>query len=319
MKDEQLNKDGFKKFMKQDPCGYDNCRFSKTVNHIHCIRSGCDYVLHSSGQLFAHKRKHDRRDNELAYRKYKLTQSMLASLGPNATEEQKEQVAKIAEAAAQSVNGDLDRPASNGSVHGSESSTTPPLQLPASMQPQPHFQPPPPPPAAAALSMLPHLRPQLPVFGPFPGPPGQLGLGPPHQPLPATGLFGQQSLSAASAAQQHPPLLSEIVRDRVPEDAWQNYMLHFDSGEGCGFQGCEVEDLSHYHCKDDGCEMVFRHEEGVRDHGRNHFMQDQISDLFFVRGDPEEEPDAPEYCGEGCAHRKVGLHFHCKWVSRSFF
>ena len=68
MKDEQLNKDGFKKFMKQDPCGYDNCRFSKTVNHIHCIRSNCDYVLHSSGQLFAHKRKHERRDNELAYR-----------------------------------------------------------------------------------------------------------------------------------------------------------------------------------------------------------------------------------------------------------
>ena len=68
MKDEQLNKDGFKKFMKQDPCGYDNCRFSKTVNHIHCIRNSCDYVLHSSGQLFAHKRKHERRDNELAYR-----------------------------------------------------------------------------------------------------------------------------------------------------------------------------------------------------------------------------------------------------------
>lgn len=104
------------------------------------------------------------------------------------------------------------------------------------------------------------------------------------------------------------------VRERVPDDAWQQYMLHFDSGEGCGFQGCEVEDLSHYHCKDDGCEMVFRHEDGVREHGRNHFIQDQISELFFVRGDPEDEPEGPE-CTETCAHRKVGLHYHCKWVS----
>ena len=205
-----------------------------------------DYVLHSSGQLFAHKRKHDRRDNELAYRKYKLTQSMLASLGPNASDEQKEQVAKIAEAAAENMNGDLERPPSNGSMV-SESSATPPLQLPPSMQPQPHFQPPPPPPAAA-LSMLPHLRPNL--------PPGLLAGFPPHQPLPASGMFGAAAAAAgpgapptglggppappgggAGGGPAQPLLLSEIVRDRVPEDAWQNYMLHFDSGEGCGFQG----------------------------------------------------------------------------------
>ena len=57
MKDEQLNKDGFKKFMKHEPCGFLNCKFSRTHNHIHCIRSHCEYVLHSSGQLFSHKRK----------------------------------------------------------------------------------------------------------------------------------------------------------------------------------------------------------------------------------------------------------------------
>ena len=113
-------------------------------------------------------------------------------------------------------------------------------------------------------------------------------------------------------------LLSEVVRERVPDDAWQTYMLHFDSGEGCGFQGCEIEDLSHYHCKDDGCEMVFRHEDGVRDHGRNHFIQDQISDLFFVGGDPEDEPDSTE-CPDTCPHRKVGTHYHCKWVSSTYY
>ena len=78
--------------------------------------------------------------------------------------------------------------------------------------------------------------------------------------------------------------------------------------------GCEVEDLAHYHCKDDGCEMIFRHEDGVREHGRNHFIQDQISEMFFVREDPEDDPDPPE-CSENSDNRAKGLQFHCKWVS----
>lgn len=55
IKDEQLIKDGFKKFMKQEACPYEGCKFSLVVNHIHCIRPDCNYVLHSSGQIFAHK------------------------------------------------------------------------------------------------------------------------------------------------------------------------------------------------------------------------------------------------------------------------
>ena len=158
--------------------------------------------------------------------------------------------------------------------------------------------------------MLPHLRPQIPQFGL-----GQFG-GPPQapQPLPPSGIFGN-----IGGPPQPPMLLSEMVRDRVPDDAWQNYMLHFDAGEGCGFQGCDVEDLNHWHCKDDGCEMVFRHEDGVRDHGRNHFIQDQISDLFFLRDDPEDEPNDTPECNASCQHRKIGLHYHCKWVRLYFY
>ncbi|CAH0549609.1 unnamed protein product [Brassicogethes aeneus] len=80
IKDEQLSRDGFKKFMKNEVCPFENCRFSKVCNHIHCIRPQCNYVLHSSGQLFSHKRKHERKDSELAYRKYKLAQSMMKTL-----------------------------------------------------------------------------------------------------------------------------------------------------------------------------------------------------------------------------------------------
>ncbi|XP_064610900.1 zinc finger protein castor homolog 1-like isoform X2 [Liolophura sinensis] len=73
-KDEILGRDGFKKFMKYEHCPFSSCRFSKISNHIHCIRPGCDYVLHSTGQLYSHKRKHERRDFESAYRRFKENQ-----------------------------------------------------------------------------------------------------------------------------------------------------------------------------------------------------------------------------------------------------
>ncbi|KAI4490261.1 hypothetical protein M0802_010789 [Mischocyttarus mexicanus] len=71
IKDEQLSRDGFKKFMKSESCPFEQCRFSRVCNHIHCIRPQCSYVLHSSGQLFSHKRRHERHESELAYRRYK--------------------------------------------------------------------------------------------------------------------------------------------------------------------------------------------------------------------------------------------------------
>ena len=102
----------------------------------------------------------------------------------------------------------------------------------------------------------------------------------------------------------------------VPEDAWQNYLLRFDAEEGCGFQECDVEDTEHFHCKDEGCETVFRTEEGVREHGKNHFQQDQISETFFAKVDPEE-PGSEAGCPTSCQYRGKEIHFHCKIVSLS--
>lgn len=67
IKDEALSKDGFKKYMKNEACPYRDCRFSRTCNHIHCIRPHCNYVLHSSSQIFTHKRKHERKEQELSF------------------------------------------------------------------------------------------------------------------------------------------------------------------------------------------------------------------------------------------------------------
>lgn len=92
-----------------------------------------------------------------------------------------------------------------------------------------------------------------------------------------------------------------------------------------------MEESEHYHCKDEGCETLFRSEDGVKEHGRNHFIQDQISETFFRKIDPEEEEikaqqqqhqhqqedkeDLSSECGEACPHQKTSVHFHCKWVS----
>ena len=83
-------------------------------------------------------------------------------------------------------------------------------------------------------------------------------------------------------------------------------------------QGCEVEDLHHYHCKDEGCETVFRNDDGVREHGRNHFLQEQVTEAAFARSDPDDPPDERN-CPETCNDKNGPLHFHCKWVSYPSF
>ncbi|KMZ01705.1 transcription factor castor isoform X1 [Drosophila simulans] len=76
LKDHQLKMDGFKKILKTEVCPFDACKFSTVCNHIHCVREGCDYILHSSSQMISHKRKHDRQDGEQAYQQFKIKQDV---------------------------------------------------------------------------------------------------------------------------------------------------------------------------------------------------------------------------------------------------
>ncbi|CAG2159625.1 unnamed protein product [Oppiella nova] len=68
-KDTAIIQEGFQRFRATEDCLLESCVFF-----------GCTYVLHSSGQLYSHKRKHERRENELAYRKFRLAQNMIRSL-----------------------------------------------------------------------------------------------------------------------------------------------------------------------------------------------------------------------------------------------
>ncbi|VDM01837.1 unnamed protein product [Schistocephalus solidus] len=60
-KNDEHAKNGFRKFTKYEACRFAGCKYSSVMNHIHCIRPGCDYVVHSSSQILSHKRKHERR------------------------------------------------------------------------------------------------------------------------------------------------------------------------------------------------------------------------------------------------------------------
>ncbi|XP_039494814.1 transcription factor castor isoform X2 [Drosophila santomea] len=90
LKDHQLKMDGFKKILKTEVCPFDACKFSTVCNHIHCVREGCDYILHSSSQMISHKRKHDRQDGEQAYQQFKIKQDVEES-SLDATPQQQQQ------------------------------------------------------------------------------------------------------------------------------------------------------------------------------------------------------------------------------------
>ncbi|CAH8577818.1 unnamed protein product [Heterobilharzia americana] len=60
-KNDRFAQDGFRRYIKCENCDFPECQYSGVINHIHCIRPGCDYVVHSSSQIMSHKRKHDRR------------------------------------------------------------------------------------------------------------------------------------------------------------------------------------------------------------------------------------------------------------------
>ncbi|XP_049529797.1 uncharacterized protein LOC125948102 [Anopheles darlingi] len=90
LKDEMLLRDGYKKFLKSEDCTYKDCRFSRVCNHIHCMHENCHYVLHSSGQLLSHKRKHERMDTEVDYRRFQMARSLLTKLNGSSKAEEAE-------------------------------------------------------------------------------------------------------------------------------------------------------------------------------------------------------------------------------------
>nr|XP_027235527.1 zinc finger protein castor homolog 1-like [Penaeus vannamei] len=310
IKDEQLTKDGFKKFMKQEECPYEGCKFSRVVNHIHCIRPECNYVLHSSGQIFAHKRKHERQDHERAYRKYKLAQTMLGMPEghPALTPLLHEALRPLGSLAGHMVNpmvGPLGGPLAGpmcSADQRSEDSSSPLGPAPA--------------PPAMPLSLQ---RPPGPLMGGFP-PPGLvesqhplarlLGVGPPpasHGLFPGASATSSASTPASSSSGNASPVDLSLSMGGGDDREWERYVRCFGREDACRV-GCDLSGAEHWHC--DECETVFRGREGARDHGHVHEQQAAITDEHYTRVCAGEDPRP---CPPDCPVQDHADHFHCNW------
>ncbi|XP_069954726.1 zinc finger protein castor homolog 1 isoform X10 [Cherax quadricarinatus] len=323
IKDEQLTKDGFKKFMKQEECPYEACKFSRVVNHIHCIRPDCNYVLHSSGQIFAHKvhfntlllhlRKHERQDHERAYRKYKLAQTMLGMPEghPALTPLLHEALRPLGTLGGHMINplmGPLGGPMGGPMCpidQRSEDSSSPLGSVPAPVTP---------------ISLPPGLqRPPGLLMGGFP-PPGLaesqhplarlLAVAPPA----AHGLFhggsatSSASTPASSSSGPASPVDLSVSMSGAEDRDWERWVRCHSRDEPCR-TGCDLTGMEHWHC--DECEAVFRGRESARDHGRVHEQQTLISDDHYTK---VTSTDDPRPCPPDCSIQDHADHFHCNWL-----
>ncbi|KAJ8320739.1 hypothetical protein KUTeg_002326 [Tegillarca granosa] len=326
-KDEVLGRDGFKKFMKYEHCGYYGCRYSKVSNHIHCIRKGkkyflevkiqsCNYVLHSTAQLYSHKRKHERRDFEAAYRKYRedgngkdgpesvsmATQIQLSDSNSMPLSIKKEPFddsdmgddfdmddsldssSHMADSEGIKMEADFEdnssdvmssaiSEASDSNVGNLSTCTDDSVKVPEKETkafnisdhmpnmsgdkldgsltlPIPNYNSPStnqtiikkeatsPQEATPALA-----QPKLPVFVPT-------SVLPPHTvtaiPLPA-----------------RPP--ERMLERREKDESWKNYLIRYTANDPCNSR-CQYLYKDHYHCKVEGCLVLFKSKDGVREH-----------------------------------------------------
>ncbi|RXG51755.1 Transcription factor castor, partial [Armadillidium vulgare] len=309
IKDEQLTKDGFKKFMKQEDCGYDACKLSKVANHIHCIRSECNYVLHSSGQIFAHKlacisnhqRKHERQEHEKAYRKYKLAQTMLGvseshpTLNPLLHEALRPLgglgAPMIGHFGGDSRNEDSSSPMGCGGSQG-------PSMLPAT----------------SGISRPGHA-PFL--MGSFP-PPGLvdgqhplarlLGVPPPaaHNLFPGAENNSNSTPTSSSSGPASPVDLS-VSMNSTDERDWERFVRCYSRDESCR-SSCELSGLEHWHCEE--CEALFHTRDSAKEHGKVHEQQVAITEENYFKILPGENSSS---CPAECQIQDQAEHYHCNW------
>ncbi|KAK9884307.1 hypothetical protein WA026_005259 [Henosepilachna vigintioctopunctata] len=257
--------------MKNEVCPFENCRFSRVCNHIHCIRPQCSYVLHSSGQLFSHKRKHERKDSELAYRKYKLAQSMMKTMNES-----------------NSFTREFDSEALNTHQQNFES-----LNL-----------------SRQQIENMNISQSSMDAFN---------------------SVYGQSSASnisnSGSFSEENSPLsyddensamdltandsYGNLQQDESPnwsmDEFWKKCFQFYSTQDNC-IANCEMASTEHFHCMADGCQMVFNVKDNVKEHARNHELQEQITDNYFITITGKDGS-----CEESCIYGDREKHYHCNW------
>ncbi|KAL3862322.1 hypothetical protein ACJMK2_008299 [Sinanodonta woodiana] len=363
-KDEILSKDGFKKFMKYEHCAHNSCRYSKVSNHIHCIRPGCDYVLHSTAQLYSHKRKHERKDFENAYKRYREehTKPQFRPAPTNNSNQNQEpgtplqnhktQMVLQAVPMLSNVIGGL---LTTGAFRQPGSPVNEPFELKRikvepedismSSSPIPEdFS------SSAAGEMSNAVTPSetdfsdsnlddemsdtsqmssladksseisrdklndslnlpIPLIGkkemkreeslsPTSSMPNTLN-------IPLTQSLTNTPLISPEATVLQPPRTVYTER-REKDDSWKSYLVRYTANDPCNPR-CQYLYKDHYHCKIEGCLVLFKSKDGVREHARFHELQDRITPIAYRYYDQEN------LCPENCQYSLKEKHYHCIW------
>ncbi|XP_071109197.1 zinc finger protein castor homolog 1-like [Haliotis cracherodii] len=329
-KDEILGRDGFKKFMKYEHCSYKACRFSKISNHIHCIRPGCNYVLHSTAQLYSHKRKHERRDFENAYRNFRQVQKsttpqprpaqqVMSSLqGVSALSGAGQILAQVPMTMGTSlahqvvpsmslpvkIKTEMESPKGKKSDSGNSNSMSPPImerKVKVKLEPKEvkdtmrldhssgllnH----------AAIVSEEKLNDSLTL------------------PIPSAISPQKDSSNPPSSGENTPSHGIELIRPspekREKDESWKAYLIRYTANDPCNSR-CQYLYKDHYHCRVDGCQVLFRSKDGVREHAKFHEIQDRITPLVYLM---YEELQA---CPQSCQLNLKQKHYHCNWTGCS--
>ncbi|CAD5124790.1 DgyrCDS13052 [Dimorphilus gyrociliatus] len=306
-KDEILSRDGFKKFMKYENCGFSECKYSKVINHIHCIRPGCDYILHSTGQLYSHKRKHERNEEK--------------------TDEEE-----------QSTN-------NPSSKQNNETTSPPPLQPPAhqpsqsllstlqmGLFPMLNIDNSDKKPNLLANLTLPVQIPNLNSISPSHFQQQQH----PNNTAGIKGISGEQMtkiskklISSNAGLNDSLTLPIDTLKDskgdsdlsikavipniktipsinekKEKNENWKKYLARYTANDKCTSR-CEYLYKDHYHCLTPSCGQIFRSKDGVREHARLHENQDVITSMIFQHILP----------GSPCSFEDCQVneeHYHCQ-------
>ncbi|KAK6177137.1 hypothetical protein SNE40_015302 [Patella caerulea] len=313
-KDEILSKDGFKKFMKYESCMFKNCKYTKISNHIHCIRPGCDYVLHSTAQLYSHKRKHERREFESAYQNFRTTQRNGPVINKSLSQGQTGQLVTTTPVAVSST------------VPRSVVQTVTTMSLPVTISPvQPIFQ------QSSTeegdspsretteeedneeeeteeKSVLKNYSDELTgeklndsLTLPIPKLEVKSDLTHKTSSKTLTPIPQKDSLTLT------PDVGRSLIDRRDKDDSWKNYLIRYTANDPCNSR-CVLLYKDHYHCHVEGCNHLFRGKDGVREHSKYHEQQDRISPLVYESFDADEDCSRTE-----CQFNGNKKHHHCNW------
>ncbi|XP_071946208.1 zinc finger protein castor homolog 1-like [Antedon mediterranea] len=323
LKDDQYQREGFKKFSKHEFCRFDGCRYSHNTNHFHCIRSDCDFTFTAANQMQSHRRKHERRQRIIAFEYDQQRRKLFKNLKPKTTvfrnlvtmnhpppvhmvipnvtskllaEHEREDIP------AKRIKLEIPDTSETSGPEGELSSPeqTPTTSPPSSLASMP-----------TSLSSQGNILSKMfttQVNGESFNMHGSTLNDSLNLPIPSS--ISPPEEPRAEKTTISPPIV-KMKWDNKPEEIWQKYISRYTANDPC-MPHCDLMYKGHYHCQVAECKSIFKSKDGVNKHARYHMMFEEAEECgfhFFAQGESCEETF------KDCAFSPLA-HYHCMWSLR---